>query len=104
MLSGNSSGRVNPNPFAVRFIHKYRKHKGCDRDVAQAKWDAYLRDQSIKRMYDDDGLVMLAAPITGTAFESFGTRIGDKRSMATAKKINAGDADAILEERASFLV
>ena len=63
-----------------------------------------MRDQSIKRMYDDDGLVMLAAPITGTSYDSFGARIGDKRSMASTKKINAGDAEAILEERNSFLV
>ena len=83
----------------VRFIHKYKKWFSVDREVAQAKRDSYVRDGRIDRYYNDDGVLFLAAPVTGTHFKITGSRVGDKRSVREDRRIQAADQEAIREER-----
>ena len=87
----------------MRFINKYRKWKGCDWETAQEKWNEFVRDANIKRCTDTDGSLLLAAPVTGTTFDIHGSRVGDKRSIMEVRRVDAGDTDAILDERNRFL-
>ena len=45
---------------------------------------------------------MLAAPIVGTSFDTYGTRVGDKRSMMQEWRTKPGDQEAIVDERNSY--
>ena len=75
-----------------------------DREKAQAKWDDNVRNSKIDRYYDDDGVLFLAIPLTGTYYKVSGSRVGDKRSIQEDRRINAGDQDAIRDERNRFLI
>lgn len=82
----------------LRFISKYKKWYGVDREVAKEKWESYVRDKSVDRYYEDD-ILFLAAPLTGTYYSTSGSRVADRRSIQETRKVNAGDEDAIKDER-----
>ena len=69
--------------------------------MAKNKWDSYVRDNKTDRYYED-GVLFLAAPITGTYFKNTGARVADRRSMREDRRINAGDEEALQEERNRF--
>lgn len=53
-------------------------------------------------MYDTDGELLLAAPVTRTTLFVHGQKISDNRSIAESRGIFAGDGQAIIDERDSF--
>ena len=71
----------------MRFIHKYKKWYGVDREVAKAKWDDYVRDRSVQRYHDEEGVLFMAVPLIGTAMKVEGSRLADRRCFSESRKL-----------------
>ena len=83
------------------FLHKYKKWKGCDKEVAEQKWNEFVRDSNVRRKLDVDGEILLACPVVGTSYHIKGHKIADHRSVQETTTAGVGDADAIREVRDS---
>ena len=82
----------------ARFLKKYRKWYGADQETAQQKWDEHVADRTVDRYYQD-GVLFLAAPSTGTAHSTTGSRVGNERALADSQKMNVGDTEAVRDVR-----
>ena len=92
MSSGWEAGLI------TRFLKKYKKWYGADQQAAQQKWDEHVADRKVDRYYQD-GVLFLAAPSTGTAHSTTGSRVGNERGFSDTQKNHVGDVDAIREVR-----
>ena len=60
--------------------------------------DEHVADRKVDRYYQD-GVLFLAAPSTGTAHSTTGSRVGNERGFSDTQKNHVGDVGAIREVR-----